>query len=104
MGNVVEFLEKRKQEVLAQSAALAADERKDESNVLKAKANVYDICKAFYNAAGPDESLQKFAGIAKSWEASLTQAKQYDEDYKALVEEAKLEAVEEIRKQFPELF
>ena len=40
------WLDTAKEAVLSEVAALASDGRTDESNSLKAKANVYDICKS----------------------------------------------------------
>ena len=41
-----EFLDTRKQQTMTEVLDLIKDDRKDESNVLKAKANIYDIFKA----------------------------------------------------------
>ena len=58
IDNMYKFLERRKAEVLEEASKLAADRRNDESNFLKAKANIYDVFKALLNvsckAAGND--------------------------------------------------
>lgn len=46
-----EFLDTRKQQTMTEVLDLIKDDRKDESNVLKAKANIYDIFKDLWNAA-----------------------------------------------------
>ena len=106
-----EFLKDRKTEVLAEVSALAAENKKDESNVLKAKANIYDISKAFFDVAVKnadeaslkDEFLNRFSAVTRQWEASLEQAKAHEDAYKILIEEAKFEAVDEIKEKAEEL-
>ena len=104
------FLDERKASVLEDIQALSADGRNDEANILKAKANVYDICKAVFNAAekqsaGAAETAfpALFDKITSPWKASLELAKEHSDDRKVLIEEAKLSAVTEISGKFAEL-
>lgn len=108
-----EFLDTRKQEVLSEAAALVKDDRKDESNILKAKANIYDIFKALWTASKNTTSdmdgfkaafLNKAAAIPSAWEVSLAKAKEHNDTFKVLIEEAKLSAVAEIKGKFAEMF
>ena len=46
-----DFLDEKKAQVLSEVKELASQDRMDESNVLKAKANIYDICKAVFTGA-----------------------------------------------------
>ena len=106
------FLEDRKARVLAEVKSLAAEDRTDESNILKAKSNIYDICKAVFGVATKgasedtikDEFLSKFTNITSQWEASLAKAKEHDDTHKVLIEEAKFSAVSEIKEKLEELF
>lgn len=107
------FLDTRKQEVLEESKTLAGDHRKDESNVLKAKANIYDIFKAIWGAAksmsGDDCEFKevfdkKAAMIPAQWEASLVRARENNDVAKIMIEEAKLAAVAEVRQKVASLF
>ena len=107
------FLDERKNKTMSEAAALAKDDRKDESNVLKAKANIYDIFKAIWGAAeklSKDQDSFKTAFLGKSsdipaaWEKSLEVAKQHNDTFKIVIEEAKLAAVEEIKLKFDQLF
>lgn len=103
------YLEERKAIILAEINRLAQEGRTDESNVLKAKFNVYDICKAVFNAATSQSKVAEtgfpatFDKITCPWKASLEQARANDDARKILVEEAKLEAVAEITAKFAEL-
>lgn len=99
-----DFLDVRKEEVLNEVKELSEDGRNDESNIAKAKANIYDIAKAFYGAAekvaAPDGIVEnfksKFGNMANQWRTALEKAKEHDDSYKVLIEEAKLSAVTEI--------
>ena len=106
------FLDTRKQQTLEEASALASDSRKDESNVLKAKANIYDIFKALWNASKKttkdtesfkETLLKKMTVIPAQWEAALTAAKKNADAGKILIEEAKLSAVSEIMEKLHDL-
>ena len=107
-----DFLDEKKAQVLSEVKELAAQDRMDESNVLKAKSNIYDICKAVFSASAKkstadtvkDAFLSTFGNITGQWEKSLEQAKAHDDSYKILVEEAKFSAVSEILEKLEELF
>ena len=105
------WLDTAKEAVLSEVAALASDGRTDESNSLKAKANVYDICKSVTGAIlkkAPDMSFNdafaSFERITAPWRKSLESAKAHDDARKIMVEEAKLSAVTEIFAKAKELF
>ena len=105
------WLDKAKEAVLSEVAVLASDGRTDESNSLKAKANVYDICKSVTGAIlkkAPDMSFNDafapFERITAPWRESLEAAKAHDDARKVMVEEAKLSAVTEILAKIKEMF
>lgn len=106
------FLDEKKAQVLAQVKDLSSQDRTDESNVLKAKSNIYDICKAVFGAAAKcstDDTvktafLSTFGNITGQWQKSLEQAKAHNDSYKILIEEAKLSAVSEILIKVEDLF
>ena len=107
-----DFLDEKKAQVLAQVKELASQDRMDESNILKAKSNIYDICKAVFGAAAKQSTpetvkasfLSTFSNITGQWQTSLDQAKAHDDSYKILIEEAKFSAVSEILEKIEELF
>ncbi|MCR4695855.1 MAG: hypothetical protein K5654_00930 [Lachnospiraceae bacterium] len=107
-----EFLEEKKSLVLAEVKDLASQDRMDESNILKAKSNIYDICKAVFGAASKQSTedtvkaafLSTFGNITGQWQNSLEQAKAHDDSHKILIEEAKFSAVTEILEKIDELF
>ncbi|HHY65223.1 MAG TPA: hypothetical protein GX501_09270 [Clostridiaceae bacterium] len=113
IDNMYKFLERRKAEVLEEASKLAADRRNDESNFLKAKANIYDVFKALLNvsckAAGNDRDTfyadfkKRAETVPEAWRKSLEAAARYGDDARILTEKAKLSAVDEIIDKFNKL-
>lgn len=104
----IHYLDEKKQETLDESNRLAKEDRKDESNTLKAKSNIYEIFKVVWIATkksiheGEDlreQFLLKIENITAPWQKSLEIAKQHDDVAKIVIEEAKLSAVTEIKEQ-----
>ena len=107
------FLDNARQNALEEAETLTKDDRKDEGNILKAKANIYDIFKAIWNAAdGMADDKESFREafrkkaemIPSAWVTSLEKAKEHNDTHKILIEEAKLSAVSEIKEKFNSLF
>ena len=108
----IDYLDERKQVVLDEISALQADGRIDESNILKAKSNIYDVIKSIFGAlskASDNPSFKdvfntSFDKITTPWKESLEKAKKFDDSRKTMIEEAKLSAASEIIDKFNELF
>ena len=89
------------------SKLLAEDDRMDEGNFEKVRANVYEIFKTILSVAervcGKDDSarrdffLQKAEQIPVSWTASYEKAKQNGDVEKMHIESIKLDAIQEIK-------
>lgn len=109
---LLEYLDARKAAVLTEVENLVAENRVDESNVLKAQANIYDIAKAVYGTAqqkGTEEAAKAtftttFGNITGQWKKAMEAAKAHDDHRKVAIEEAKQAAVDEIQAKFVELF
>lgn len=107
------YLAQRKAEVLEEASKLIADDRKDESNFLKARANIYDVFKALLGAsskaaAGDRNAFsadfkRRAATVPAAWRKSLEEASRHGDEAKILIEKAKLSAAEEIIAKFDEL-
>lgn len=100
------YLDERHAVVLEEALRLKMDDRVDESNVLKAKANIYDVFKSLCNVSAKqssnkaqfeEELNKKSITIPAAWEKSLEVAKAHNDTIKIMIEEAKLSAVYEIR-------
>ncbi|MDE6280403.1 MAG: hypothetical protein K2M15_01205 [Oscillospiraceae bacterium] len=89
------------------SQLLAEDDRIDEGNFEKVRANVYEIFKTILSVAervcGKDDSakrdffLQKAEQIPTSWTASYEKAKQNGDVEKMHIERIKLDTIQEIK-------
>lgn len=108
-----EYLDERKNTVTAEVTKLAGEDRKDESNMLRAKANIYDIFKAIWGACekmseGDSTFISTFNGkveaITLPWGKSLEAAKAHNDVHKVMIEEAKLSAVNEVKEKIASLF
>lgn len=86
---------------------LLADERPDESDFEKIKANIYDIFRTVFNAAlktndGDADTARRFfllkmEEIPANWKAAYDRAKQHDDVHKMQIENIKLETAQEIK-------
>lgn len=103
------FLQKEQADCQQREKQLIADERKDEANLCKVEANIYDIFAVLYQSsrkqavakgAGDEEAgklfLEKAEKIPENWHASLEKAKEHHDTAKILTEEVKLKTVERI--------
>ena len=84
---------------------LLADDRRDEANFEKIRANVFDIFRTILSVAektGKDEAavkqffLLRAEQIPASWKASLENAQKHEDIVKAEIEKIKLKAKDEI--------
>ena len=89
---------------------LLADERSDESDFEKIKANIYDIFRTVFNVAlktsdGDADAagrffLLKMEEIPANWKAAYDRAKQHDDAHKMQIESLKLETMQDIKTAF----
>ena len=89
---------------------LLTDERMDEANFEKVKANIYDIFRTIFsvavkNSKGDFEAIKRFfilkiEQIPSNWVIAYNTAKQHDDTVKMQIEQIKLDTVSEIRQMF----
>ncbi len=94
--------------------SLIADERMDEANFAKVKANIYDIFRtilsvAVKNSKGDGDAVKffftsKIEQIPANWAASYDEAKQHNDAVKMQIESIKLETAREIREMFEKIW
>lgn len=97
-----------------QEKSLLADDRADEATFEKIKANVYDIFRTVFtvavnNGKGDTAAIGQFftsrmKTIPAGWTVSYEKAKEHDDILKMQVERLKLDAIQEIRTKFSELW
>lgn len=100
-----DYLEEQKADTQKEIETAMQENRKDEAGFLKAKGNMYDIFKAYFDVAekAETETAKKIAffqsktqSLTGAWKMSLEKAKEHNDTAKIVVEEQKLAAAEEI--------
>lgn len=90
---------------------LREDDRMDEANLVKIRINVYGIAKSFYETVQKiasersfkEEYLRRIERLPQNWRASLEQAKAHEDVEKIVIEELKLQTLEDILAKFQEV-
>lgn len=99
-----DFINNRKNDINLEINALTNENKVDESNFKKAKLNIYDVFYTMFQLAIKQDSVEKIEEffikkietIPSNWRISLQKAKEFGDMGKVLIEEVKLEAVDEI--------
>lgn len=107
LGSQIAACEKRREQLLA-------DDRSDESDFEKIKANIYDIFRTVFTAALKTNNndadaakrffLLKTEEIPANWKAAYDRAKQHDDAHKMQTESIKLETAQEIKTAFERIW
>lgn len=100
---MVDYLDARVAFWTAEGSKLTADDRRDEGNLTKIRANVYGICATILRAVGMEKGSERILGLRDTWETALIAARTHHDAEKVLVEEVKLEAMEDILKKLNEV-
>lgn len=105
-----QFFDNQIQLCRQQEKNLQEDDRRDEANFQKIKANVYDIFKTILTVAqkvgnGNSQSIKQFfwaktEQIPASWKAAYEAAKLHDDTENMVIEMIKLDTIQEIRDEF----
>ena len=90
---------------------LGSQNRKDESDLVKIRVNILDVCKTICRVVERTEKeesrktvyLQKLGGLRASWQGSRERAAKYDDADKVLIEDVKLETLAWAERMFEEL-
>ncbi|MDE6639504.1 MAG: hypothetical protein K2K63_03140 [Acetatifactor sp.] len=107
LGSQIAACEKRREKLLA-------DERSDESDFEKIKANIYDIFRTVFTVAlktgnGDTDTairffLLKAEEIPANWKAAYEKAKQHNDVHKMQIESLKLETMQDIKTAFERIW
>ncbi len=111
MSSLLEYIDKTVEQLQKEEKSLASTDRKDESNLVKIRINVYGICKTVYQVFSQIKSedvlkeayLEKLDSLAKGWRESYEKARKFEDVEKAVVEELKLQTISDIRQKFIEI-
>lgn len=111
---LMNFFESRIAECTKSEKELIMDERRDEANFEKIKANVFDIFKTVLTVAkktcGDNAEavqcffLKKLETIPANWEAAYEKAQQHGDAEKMLIESIKLGAAQQIKAEFSKVW
>ena len=96
MEQFMAYLDERAAFYRQESRRLAADDRRDEGDLAKIRANVYGICKSVFQVLDTEKGQTKLRGLQREWETSLATAREHNDGKKAAIEEIKLETLAEI--------
>lgn len=96
MEQFMAYLDTSMARLLQESSARTADERKDEGDLLKVRANVYGICKSIFQVLDEKRGRAKLNELENTWEKALEEARKYGDVKKTVIEEIKIETLNEI--------
>ncbi len=109
----ISYLDQRTTSVQGDTLRLIADDRRDEANFEKIRANIFQIVKTMLQASArisQEESERvgfleaKLALFQETWEGYLRKAKEHGDDLKIVQEQTRLEALAEIRDTFQKIW
>ena len=102
------YLQQQAEGIRQDIAALENAGRKDDADFAKVRLNIYDVCSTVTKAladrpgAGADAVKAQFARFKIIWGAALDRAREHGDARNIVVEETKLEALEDVIAHFPE--
>ncbi len=109
----INYLDQRISSIQEDTLRLIADDRRDEANFEKIRANIFQIVKTMLQASArisQEESERvgfleaKLALFQETWEGYLRKAKEHRDDLKIVQEQTRLEALAEIRDTFQKIW
>ena len=109
----ISYLDQRTTSVQEDTLRLIADDRREEANFEKIRANIFQIVKTMLQASArisQEESERvgfleaKLALFQETWEGYLRKAKEHGDDLKIVQEQTRLEALAEIRDTFQKIW
>ncbi len=111
MENFITYLNKMILTLQEEEKNLITSDRKDEANFIKIKINICDICKTIYNVsmktnggvALKQEYLRQLTRLPENWKIALEKAREHNNVQKIVIEETKIEMLEQIKLKFEEL-
>lgn len=113
MNEITQFiqcLEADKESSLLQAEILTKTDRKDEADMAKICANIFDIMIAAAHAAEkqlPQSAIsfieEKMETIPKAWQESMSAAEKHNDHQKAAIERIKLQTIAEINEKFTDI-
>ncbi len=110
MNEFIEYIDKKVKQLQQEESMLKCVDKKDEANLVKVQINVYGICKTVYQAFEKtkrdiqlrDDYLNKLEEFRMGWQESLDKAQKHDDVKKKVIEELKLQALQDVCSKYTE--
>lgn len=111
MNKFIQYINERVEQLQKEEQELVQSDRKDEANFVRIKMNICDICKTIYNVTEKhtpkenrkEEYLKQLTRLSVNWKMSLEKAKEHEDTQKIIIEETKLEILQQIMEEFEKL-
>lgn len=108
MNKFIEYIDQAVEQLQREEKMLAATDRKDESNLVKIRINVYGICKSIYQVFAQSKTgdllkctyLDKLDSLAVGWQESKNKAQEFHAVDKMIIEDIKLQTLANVRLEF----
>ncbi len=112
MEQFITYIDENVEKLQQEEKALAASDRKDEANLVKIRINVYGICKTVFGVAEKqsagellkEDYPKRLTKLSENWKVSYEKAKEHNDVEKVVIEELKLQTLEEVKDKFLELW
>ena len=108
MKRFIEYIDKSVEALQQEEKLLASTDRKDESNLVKIRINVYGICKSVYQVFAQTKKddvlkrtyLEKLDSLATGWQETRDKAQEFNAVDKVVIEDIKLQTLSAVRLEF----
>lgn len=112
MEQFITYIDEVTAKLQQEERELAATDRKDESNLVKVRINVYGICKTLFEVARKlntseglkEDYLKRLTTLSENWKISYEKAKTHNDVEKVVIEELKLGTLDEVKNKFMEFW
>lgn len=102
MERFLAWLTEEETSLQQEAEQLRLDGRVDDGNLTKVRANVYGICKSVLRVLDAEKGALKLAELHTTWDASRVLAREHGDESKAVIEDIKLQTLDEIQKRMKE--
>lgn len=111
MKTFINYIDEMMAQLKVEEQELISTDRKDEANFIRIKLNICDICKTIYivsekkysGEALKEEYLRQLTRLPENWKISYDKAKENNDVPKIVIEEMKLEVLQQIKAKYEEL-
>ncbi len=108
METFIQYLTEQIEAGKAEIARLEEDGCRDDADFAKVRTNIYEVCRTVTNAlvdrpgAGPEAVKKQFENFRTTWGAALDNVRKHGDTRNIVIEEAKLNVLEDVIARFPE--